>query len=213
MWLKNDALTNGDADWTTSFKHPQPPSAQGNETCYSTTMFTAEATRLIAAHNADIGAVRIPVATTGIDVNTPTGAGIPIEERKAQEAAQSEMVAVSASAKSSAEQYIALYRQQVSDTAAQAAPSLSQSTAAELGGAALGATDGRHCSRCEEITLVASSFGGLCYYCHSFPHAETWRQLRARFVLLAAFRASPSSSEHLPRASSMFDLPGLELQV
>jgi len=53
MWLKNDALTNGDADWTTSFKHPQPPSAQGNETCYSTTMFTAEATRLIAAHNAD----------------------------------------------------------------------------------------------------------------------------------------------------------------
>ena len=103
--------------------------------------------------------------------------------------------------------------QQVSDTAAQAAPSLSQSTAAELGGAALGATDGRHCSRCEEVTLVASSFGGLCYYCHSFPHAETWRQLRARFVLLAAFRASPSSSEHLPRASSMFDLPGLELQV
>ena len=103
--------------------------------------------------------------------------------------------------------------QQVSDTAAQAAPSLSQSTAAELDGAALGGTDGRHCSRCEEMTLVASSFGGLCYYCHSFPHVETWRQLRARFVLIAAFRASPSSSEHLPRASSMFDLPGLELQV
>lgn len=103
--------------------------------------------------------------------------------------------------------------QQVSDTAAQVAPSLSKSTAAELVGAALGETDGRHCSRCEEMTLVASIFGGLCYYCHSFPHAETWRQLRARFVLIVASRASPSSSKHPPRVSSIFDLPGFELQV
>jgi hypothetical protein len=63
------------------------------------------------------------------------------------------------------------------------------------------------------MTLVASSFGGLCYYCYSFPHAETWRQLRARFVLISAFRTPPSSSEHPPRVSSSFDLPGLELQV
>ena len=53
MWLKNDALTNGDAALDDLLKHLQLPSAQGNETCYSTTMFTAEATRLIAAHNAD----------------------------------------------------------------------------------------------------------------------------------------------------------------
>ena len=104
--------------------------------------------------------------------------------------------------------------QQVSDSAAQAAPSLGQSMAGELAGAAVGASDGRHCARCEEMTLVASAFGGLCYYCHSFPRAETWRQLRARFALIAAFRAAlASSSEPPPRVSSLFDLPGLELQV
>ena len=109
--------------------------------------------------------------------------------------------------------------QQVSDSAAQAAPSLGQSAAGEPGGAAaLGASDGRHCARCEEMTLVASAFGGLCYHCHSFPRAETWRQLRARFALIAAFRAALASSsdpcgDPPPRVSSMFDLPGLELQV
>ena len=104
--------------------------------------------------------------------------------------------------------------QQVSDSAAQAAPSLGQSTAGELGGAAVDASDGRHCARCEEMTLVASAFGGLCYYCHSFPRAETWRQLRARFALIAAFQAALASrSEPPPRVSSMFDLPGLDLQV
>ena len=108
--------------------------------------------------------------------------------------------------------------QQVSDSAAQAAPSLGQSTAGELGGAAVDASDGRHCARCEEMTLVASAFGGLCYHCHSFPRAETWRQLRARFALIAAFRAALASSsdpcgDPPPRVSSMFDLPGLELQV
>ena len=109
--------------------------------------------------------------------------------------------------------------QQVSDSAAQAAPSLGLSAAGEPGGAAaLGASDGRHCARCEEMTLVASAFGGLCYHCHSFPRAETWRQLRARFALIAAFRAALASSsdpcgDPPPRVSSMFDLPGLELQV
>lgn len=103
---------------------------------------------------------------------------------------------------------------EVRESAAQAAPSLGQSTAGETGGAAVGASDGRHCARCEEMTLVASAFGGLCYYCHSFPRAETWRQLRARYALIGAFQAAlASSSEPLPRASSMFDLPGLELQV
>ena len=107
--------------------------------------------------------------------------------------------------------------QQVSDSAAQAAPSLGQSMAGELAGAAVGASDGRHCARCEEMTLVASAFGGLCYHCHSFPRAETWRQLRARFALIAAFRAALAScsdpcGDPPPRVSPMFDRPGLELQ-
>lgn len=103
---------------------------------------------------------------------------------------------------------------EASDSAAQAASALGLSTAGEPGGAAVGASDGHHCARCEEMTLVASEFGGLCYYCHSFPRAETWRQLRARFALIAALCvALTSSSDPPPKVSSTFDLPGLEYQV
>ena len=101
---------------------------------------------------------------------------------------------------------------QPSGSAAQGAPALGLAS----DGATVVVPDGRHCVRCEEMTLVASAFGGLCYYCHSFPRAETWQQLKARFALFAALRAALSSSPSSggkPSPSSAFDLPGLELQV
>ena len=101
---------------------------------------------------------------------------------------------------------------QPSGSAAQGAPALSLASDA----ATVVVPDGRHCARCLEMTLVASAFGGLCYYCHSFPRAETWQQLKARFALIAALRAALSSSPSsggTPSPSSAFDLPGLELQV
>ena len=46
-------------------------------------------------------------------------------------------------------------------------------------------SDGRHCSRCAELTLVAAAFGGRCYYCHAFPTALTWHALTTSYALTA----------------------------
>jgi len=58
MYLKTAAAGSsaGGGGWETLFKHPVPPSAQGDPSCYSTHMFTAQATALIAAHNASASA-------------------------------------------------------------------------------------------------------------------------------------------------------------
>ena len=73
-------------------------------------------------------------------------------------------------------------------------------------------------ARCEEPTLVAAEFGGLCYYCHAFPGVPTWRQLSARFALVAAFRAAQGAAALSERrrgkeAYSEEPLPGFELAV
>lgn len=43
-------------------------------------------------------------------------------------------------------------------------------------------SDGRHCRACWQLTLVASSFDGLCYYCHSFPSEATPQRERWRLT-------------------------------
>lgn len=98
------------------------------------------------------------------------------------------------------------------------AASCAASGAAAGAAAAAGGGDGRHCARCEEPTLVAAEFGGLCYYCHAFPGVPTWRQLSARFALVAAFRAAHGAAALSERrrgkeAYSEEPLPGFELAV
>jgi len=53
VYFKSSAegLTPADG-WATLFKHPQPPSAQGDPSCYSTTMFVQRAVEEIRAHDA-----------------------------------------------------------------------------------------------------------------------------------------------------------------
>lgn len=64
----------------------------------------------------------------------------------------------------------------------QPAQAAASSRASDLAGAI---SDGRHCSRCAELTLVAAAFGGRCYYCHAFPTALTWHALTASYALTA----------------------------
>ena len=53
MYFKTAAAgtSAGGDGWETLFKHPVPPSAQGDPGCYSTNMFTAQATSIIGGHN------------------------------------------------------------------------------------------------------------------------------------------------------------------
>ena len=63
--------------WTTLFKYPPPPSAQGDPSCYSTHMFTSEAVAVISNHaaaNARIRHVGMPSSATSSvrdDVRSP----------------------------------------------------------------------------------------------------------------------------------------------
>jgi hypothetical protein len=51
VYFKSRVDVTGGAPWRTRFKHPQPPTAQGDASCYSTHMFTRAATQLVAAHD------------------------------------------------------------------------------------------------------------------------------------------------------------------
>ena len=53
VYLKASTGGNSDEGWRTFTKYPRPPSGQGKTECYSGHMFTAEAVRVIDAHDAN----------------------------------------------------------------------------------------------------------------------------------------------------------------
>ena len=66
MYLKTQTgggTSGGDLEWRTLYKHPPPPSGQGDPSCYSTHMFTERAVQIISQH-AEMEAARPTAAAT-----------------------------------------------------------------------------------------------------------------------------------------------------
>lgn len=71
MYLKETSGSNSDPDWSTLTKYPRLPSAQGVAECYSTHVFTREAVKLIAHHDASNAAKPFFLYLAFQDVHEP----------------------------------------------------------------------------------------------------------------------------------------------